>query len=267
MRKHLRFVVFLALGIGLCGLPAGAADKPPAGKTKLRVVVVVGGHGYDTKQFPKTFEGNDDIAFEIRDMKKKGAAGLFEDVTDWPYDVMVLFNFGQDPSEKERANFLKLMDRGVGLVILHHAIAGFPNWDEYEKILGAKYYLAPVEKDGVKYARSVWKEGVDIKVHVEDPNHPITKGVKDFTLHDETYTKWTYHPGNRLLLTTDNPLNNKQLAWVRTYRKSRVFFFQLGHGPGAFLDKSFQHVVAQGIRWCAGRLGEAPKAAASKENK
>lgn len=252
-------VVLLAGGLRSAEEAKSAAGDPK----KIRTVVVVGGHGYDKGRFPDAFAGNDDIGVDIREIKEKGKKGVFEDIENWPYDVMVLYSFGQQPSEAEKANFLKLLDRGVGLVILHHAIAGYPDWDEYEKILGAKYCLKPITRDGVEMPASIWKEGVEIKVHVEDANHPITKGMKNFSLVDETYGKWTWHPGSHVLLTTDTPQNTKQICWAKTYAKSRVVYLQLGHGPDAFVNKNYQRLVAQSIRWTAGRL-EDGKAKADK---
>jgi len=242
------------------GVLAAEEAKAPA---KLNVLVLTGGHGFDKAKFPEAFAGQADIGVEIRQVREKGKPGLFDDVSKWPYDVLALYNFNQKLSPAEQESFVKLLDRGVGLVVLHHAIAAYPNWDEYEKIAGCKYFLQPMERDGVKYERSIWKHDEDIPVHVEDANHPITKGLKDFVVNDETYGKWTYHPGSHVLLTTNHPRNTKQLAWVKTYRKSRVFFCQLGHGPGAFGNANFQRLVAQGIRWTAGRL-DAPQKAGAK---
>lgn len=242
-----------AVALDAAGSIQAAEDKPkpakPAeAKKKLRVLVVTGGHGYDKKRFPKTFDGHDDIEFKIQ------GGSPFENISNWEYDVMVLYNFKQKISETQRANFLKLLKDGMGLVVMHHAIAAYPGWREFEKIIGATYVLEAVERDGVKYARPVWKHGVDMKIHVEDASHPITKGLADFEVKDETYKKWVYHPGNHLLLSTENKLSNKQIAWARFYGKARVFFIQLGHGPHVFSDKSYRRVIAQAIRWSAGRL-------------
>jgi hypothetical protein len=43
---------------------------------------------------------------------------------------------------------------------------------------------------------------------------------------------------------------------VKTYDKAKVCYLQLGHGPQAFSDPNYQRLVAQAIRWTAGRLGE-----------
>ena len=199
MRNLNRFAPPALVALCLCLLagPIAAAEKAPAApapaQRKIKAVVLTGGHGYDKKAFPKPFEGHADIACEFT-APQKGKPGLFADVDKWAYDTIVLYNFRQKLSKAEQANFLKLLDRGVGLFILHHALAAYPDWKEYEKILGARYYLKPTEVNGVKHPRSIWKHDVDMKIHVADAGHAITKGMKDFVIHDETYGKWSYFP-------------------------------------------------------------------------
>ena len=246
--------LYLILAMAAGAVVLGPADRASAAEDskKLSVLVITGGHGYDKKTFPKTFAGQADIDFKIADGGKP-----FEDISKWSYDVMVLFNFNRKISETSRANFLKLLARGVGLVCMHHAVAAYPDWVEYEKIIGATYSLKKgLVRNGMKYMRPVWKHGVDFNVHIEDKSHPITKGMSDFKIHDESYKGWAHHPGSHVLLSTDQKLNNYRLAWTRFYgkNKSRVFFIQLGHGKEAFENKDFQQITARGIRWTAGRL-------------
>ena len=276
MNRRSASVLLAAVIVGLAAsaaLPAAAAKtaraeaktEQPAQAKKIRVLVITGGHGFDKKVFPKTFAGHDDIEITFSNAKK-GAPSVFEDISKWSYDVMVLFNFKQRISARQKANFITLLDRGVGLVVLHHAIAAYPDWVEYTKIIGATYVLKKgVVRDGVKYERPVWKHGVKMTIHVEDPTHPITAGLADHEILDESYKKWTYHKGNHLLLSTDCPLNNTQIAWTRTYSKARVFLHQLGHGPSIFSDKSYRTVIARAIRWTARRIGKADPAPAARK--
>jgi len=253
-------VLTLAMVVG--AVIFGPADRASAEGKKLNVAVIVGGHGYDKKAFPGVFEGHDDIDFKI-----VGRGKPFEDISKWDHDVMVLYNFNRRISETSRANFLKLLDRGVGLVCLHHAVAAYPGWIEYEKVIGATYSLKKgLVRNGMKYARPVWKHDVDFDVRIEDPNHPITKGMSDFKINDESYKGWVYHPGSHLLLSTDQKLNNYRLAWTRFYgrNKARVFFFQLGHGKHAFQNKDFKKITARGIRWAGGKLPAGPGADSRK---
>ncbi|MHC4249175.1 MAG: ThuA domain-containing protein [Planctomycetota bacterium] len=230
---------------------AGEAGKARGEGRKLRVIVVTGGHGYDRKTFPEAFKGADDAEVKIHHPGKKSSSTVFDDISGWKYDVIVLYNFRQKMSGKQRANFLALLERGVGLISMHHAIAAYPEWREYEGIIGATYVLKEQVRDGVKYARPKWKHDVDMDIHVETADHPITKGLEDFTINDETYTDWVYHEGNTLLLTTDHKLSNRQIAWTRRHGKANVFYIQLGHGKAAYRNKVFQEIVARGIRWAA----------------
>ncbi len=122
---------------------------------------------------------------DLHDLKDESE--VFEDIGDWPYDVLVLYNMSQKISEKRKKNFLALLDRGVGLVVLHHAIAAFNDWPEYWKIIGARYFLKDTGVDGKTIPASTYRHDVDIPCKIEDPAHPVTAGLKDFVVRDETY--------------------------------------------------------------------------------
>jgi type 1 glutamine amidotransferase len=235
-------LLLLALMMTAIGLSADARAEEP----KLRVLVVSGGHGFPVEPFREVFKGYPDMECTFVDEKIGGEA--FQDVDDFPYDAILLYNYMKQLSEKEQANFLKLMDRGVGLVILHHAIYGYRPWPEFQKIVGVTSWLSGA------------KDNVDFKIHVEDPNHPITKGLSDFAVTGEVYQGHGLDPKMHVLLSTDEPTNSKHVAWVHTYRKSRVCYFQLGHDAKAYGNKGFIEFLGQAIRWVAGRLpAAAPK--------
>jgi uncharacterized protein len=146
------------------------------------------------------------------------------------------------PNDKQQENFLKLLDKGVGLLVLHHAIYGYRPWPEFQKIVGVTSWLSGA------------KDGVDMKIHVEDAKHPITQGLSDFAITDEVYKGHGLDPKCHVLLTTDEPSNSKWIAWVHTYRKSPVCYFQLGHDAKAYSNPGFAAFLGRAIRWTAGRL-------------
>ncbi|MBM4019484.1 MAG: ThuA domain-containing protein [Planctomycetes bacterium] len=235
--------------------PAPAAGRPAAeagAARPLKAVVIAGGHGYPEKEFPKVFEGNADIACTFFTEKVGGEA--YDDISKWDYDAIALYNFNRKLTDAQQANLLKLLEKGVGLVVLHHAIAAYPDWPEWPKIFGARYYLKDVEEGGVKHARSGWKHDVDFKVRIADAAHPVTKGVADFAIHDETYCRFDVDPKVHVLLTTDEPTSEKNIGWTKTYAKARVCFIVLGHDEKAYASKEYRTLVAQAIRWTAGRL-------------
>lgn len=228
---------------------AAAGNTPIQPPKTLRVAVITGGHGFDEKEFPKLFAPDTDLAVSI--LTQKDDSEIFEDISAWPYDVIVLYNMGQRISEKRQANFLALLDRGVGLVALHHSVAAFQEWPEFQNIIGCHYYIDDKTVNGVTHSKSAWREGIDMKVAVADATHPVTQGVTDFSIHDEGYYQYTFDPGVHVLLTVDHPNSAKIVALAKTSRNANVCYIQPGHGPLIFTNPNYQRLVAQAIRWAA----------------
>jgi len=226
---------------------APPADLPP---TRIQAVVVTGGHGFDQEAFPKLFEG---APLNVEFAQQEDDSELFEDIADWPHDVIVLYNMGQRISETRRAHFRELLDNGVGLVVLHHAVAAYNKWPEYQKIIGTAYYLEDTTLDGATHPKSTYAHDVDFALHIEEPEHPVTRGVEDFTVHDETYNGMTYDAANKVLVTTDHATSERPIAWVRNYGPARVCVIQVGHGPHVFTDANYKKLVQQAIAWTARR--------------
>jgi type 1 glutamine amidotransferase len=250
-RLGLAALALCALGC-VCWVAAWAAEQP-AQAGKVKALLVTGGHGYDHDAFMKIFDA-EDLAVTPADPKL--GSGVFDTIDDWKYDTVLLYNFSQPINEKQQANFRKLLEKGVGLFILHHASAAYPDWPEYEAIMGGRFHLKEAEVNGVKRPASGARGDVDFKVHVEDPGHPITRGLADFDVHDETYCKCYISPKVHVLLTTDEKSSDRAVAWGQAYGKARVFYLQLGHDNRTYTNKSFRTLVAQGLRWTAGRLPE-----------
>jgi len=219
---------------------------------RLKVAVLTGGHGFEHDSFFTLFKGYDDI--EYVEVQLKDHSEIFEDISDWDYDVIVMYSMTQNISQKRKDNFKKLLNRGIGLVALHHNMGSFQSWPEFKKIIGGKYYLKPTEEDGVERRGSTYKHDMDINVHIADTSHPITRGMSDFQIHDETYNYCGFEKDNHLLLTTDHPDKNKSIAWVRRYGKAKVCGIQLGHDSAAYKNPNYRKLVARAIRWSAGRL-------------
>lgn len=230
--------------------PAASPEKQPKAGP-IRVVILVGGHGYDQKNFEAAWGGHDDIRCEIW---KPKPYTVFDDIAKFDYDVILMYNLTSGITDKQKANFLALLKRGVGLIVWHHALANCQNWPEFERIAGCKFWLGPGERSGKQVGRSGTGFG-QLKMHIADPNHPITKGMKDFEIYDETYNKQTFIEGIDVLVTTDHAKSDKQIAWALKYSGARVFGCQSGHDAKAWKNPGFQRLLANGIRWVARRIG------------
>jgi len=230
--------------MGLVSIQGMAA--PP-----LKVAVVTGGHDFDQNVFPALWKAIPDAECTI--LPQKDDSELFEDITNWPYDVIVLYNMSQRISETRRQHFIQLLDRGVGLVVLHHAVAAFQEWPEYPKIIGCQYFIEEKVVNGVKHPPSGYQHGLDFMVTIADPNHPVTQGLKDFQIHDETYNTYDFDPNVHVLLTTNHPQSARILGHAKTYANANVCYIQPGHGPDIFSLPPYQQLMAQAIRWAAKR--------------
>jgi hypothetical protein len=164
-----------------------------------------------------------------------------------------MYDFNQKISDEAKADFVARLKDGKGLVVLHHAIAAYPAWPEYWNIIGAHYYLAATNINGVAKARSAWKEGMRFRIQVPDSKHPVTRGMQDFDTHDETYKLFDVSAECHPLLTTDEPLSNKIIAWAKTYKGARVVYIQSGHDHFAYENPNYQQIVRQAIQWAAGK--------------
>ena len=214
---------------------------------QLRVLVLTGGHDFDKEPFYKMFADFDNT--EIDHVKIQKECTYFDDISRFNYDVIVFYNFRNQLSSKGQENLLKLCNKGIGLVMLHHAIAGFPEWPMWPKIVGAQYFLEDTEIEGKLWKRCTYKHGVTYHVTVDKSKSMVTTGLKDFEILDETYKGYRLESDNQILLTTDEPLSQKEIGWTRTFQKSKVCYIQLGHGINAFENLNYKQLLKQSIDW------------------
>ena len=238
-------LVMIALLLVMHGLPScNAAER------KIQVLVMTGGHGFEREAFFNVFKENQSI--EFTEAKHGKSADGYERKDLLRQDVVVLYDMPKTITDEQKENFLALTKKGVGLVVLHHALVSYQHWPEYERIVGGRY---PEEdgKGGVVTASVGYQHDVEVPVVIVAKNHPITEGVSDFTIKDEIY--WGFRVGADVtpLITTTHPKSGKPLGWTRQEEKSRVVYLQLGHGPSAYENANYRRLLAQAIRWAAKR--------------
>jgi type 1 glutamine amidotransferase len=245
MKSLVHYLVIATLtALCICGARAAETEK-------IRVLLVTGGHGFEHKQFFQLFETNSEIT--VRAIDHTNMASWLKAGAANNYDVIVLYDMGKDISDEMKNDFIARLKDGKGLVVLHHAICSYQNWPEYRRIVGGRYYLDKDVVDGVQKESSSYLHGQRFEIHVADPNHPVTDGVHDFEIHDETYKGFDCTSDVHPLLTTDDPESSKVIAWSKTYEKARVVFIQSGHDHNAWDNPNYQRLVRQAIRWTYNR--------------
>jgi hypothetical protein len=247
MRRPTCLILTLAVAVA-----AGAAfAQQPAEQGKIRILLTSGGHGFEAEPFYAAFDAMPDVEYAKAELPKD--AGLLKPGLEKQFDCIVMYDMVRGIEPDQQQAFVKLLQNGIGVVSLHHNLGAHRDWDEFRKIIGGKFCLKDQVIDGREYKQTPWSHGEDLEITVADKKHPITRGVEDFEIHDETYGKFYTAPGIQVLLTTDHPKNNREVAWTTSYGKSRVAYVMLGHDGHAYRNPNFRKLVHQSIRWAVGR--------------
>lgn len=228
----------------------GKVDLPteislnPKNADALRVLVVTGGHDHESSFYgifdhDRRFRVNVDphpVAFR-RDIRQD-------------YDVLVLYDSVQELPEVQKKNLRAFAESGKGIVVLHHAIVDFQDWEWWwREVMGGLYVLKPFGGMGA----SSYQHDVELKV-VPVGNHPVVRGLPPMRIWDETYKNVWRNPRSEVFLEAEHPTSDKAIGWISPYEKSKVIYVQLGHGREAHENPWYRKLVHNAILWSAGRL-------------
>ena len=257
------FAVFLML----IRLPC-PAEETPKEPEKIRALFLYGGHDFDEKAMFAMLDSFTDVTYDKAEMPK--ALDLFRPGLEKKYDCLLMYDSFKFPFTKEQTDgFKALLDKGIGLLVLHHSTWGFNGWEDFANISGAQHFHKNgYTVNGKECVQSIWAHDQDIRVKVADKNHPIMEGVDpEFTIVDETYGKGYIHPGIHVLWTTDHPKSEREIAWTWKYGKSPVFTTLQGHDARAYENPNFRRTVHQAIRWTVAELRKEKAVSTSTEKK
>lgn len=232
----------------LCGTLAATAASSSAAEP-LRVLLTYGGHGFEEGPFFAMFDGLEGIRYTKAPLPE--SADLLKPGLEKQYDAIVMYDMAAGFTAEQQKAFVALLNTGIGVVSLHHNLGAHRTWDEFTRIIGGRYVFQEVTLEGREYRPSTYSHGENLKVTVADPQHPITQGLQEFEIHDETYGGYYTASDVHVLLKTDHPKNDPELAWTKTYGKSRVFYLMLGHDRHAWQHPAYPQLLQQGIRWVA----------------
>jgi uncharacterized protein len=238
-----RFCSILFALIIVCNL---SAANPPA--KPIRILVITGGHDYKVEQFNQMLSNlGENITYQIAELP--AAYEMFLPENRSRYDVLVFYHMWQQITE-EQANVLSdCIKQGKPLVALHHSICAYDDWPEYYNIIGGKYFHKPTTVNGKLYPACSYIHDLHFKVKIADVDNPVTKGIKDFEIFDETYKGYYVEAGVTPLLTTDEPSSAPVIGWTKNYGKARIVTIQSGHDVPTFENSDFRILLKQAIEW------------------
>lgn len=209
-----------------------------------KILIVTGGKVVDKENFYNLFE-----SFSYDTTSKPLAFQLFDlDKID-NYKAIVFYDTYQPITEEQKESFMNIFEKGIGVLFLHHSLVSHQEWNEYEKIVGGRYFHQVWVDNEKKYGPSTYKHDQDFLVEIIDRNHPVTKGLDNFQIHDETYLNYRVLPKVRPLLRTNYRESGEILGWTHTYKNSKVVYIMMGHDKNAFGNISFKRLVENSINY------------------
>ena len=260
----------------------------------LNVLVAVKGHPFDRTAFGAIFDEMEGVSAAIVD--QPAAARLMTPEGMAGFDALVLYDMpGIDfraaggprfvePPEAVKTGLVAMLDAGVPVVALHHAIAGWPAWPEYADILGGRFLYQPSELRGRARLDSGYRHDVAYEAVAAAPGHPILEGLPErvafndelylFEVFDDAVTPllraqyaflkqgfysaaqavagkmfsnegWNHSPGSNLI------------GWTRQARNSPLVYLQPGDGPATYDNPHYRRLLHNAIVWAVAQGGAA----------
>jgi type 1 glutamine amidotransferase len=244
---------------------------------KLRVLIIDGqnNHKWDitTPVLKHALESSDAFTVEVSTTPPKGSAT--EAWRGWNPDfngyVAIISNYNGEPwPETVRSSFDQYVKNGGGFVSIHAANNSFPEWKEYNQMIGVGGWGGRNEasgpwlyvKDGKLFRDASKGSGGahgpqhEFIVEIQNSEHPITKGLPKRWLHakDELYSRLRGPAENIEILSasvSDLTAVKEPNLMVLQYGKGRVFHTTLGHADYSMLDHGFYETLQRGTEWAA----------------
>jgi len=186
------------------------------------------------------------------------------------YAVVVSNYNGETWPEEVRRSFVDYVKNGGGFVSYHAANNAFPDWPEYNAMIGLGGWGGRNEKSGpyLRLRGMLWTRDLtagpggghgpqhEFVVEVREPQHPIVRGLPARWLHakDELYHGLRGPAENVTVLASALSAATKEqepMLMVIPFGQGRVFHTTLGHAIEAVNGLGFQVTLARGTEWAA----------------
>ncbi len=245
MRTRIGFLLLALCVVIVAGSCAKMAGPNKGSPNALRVAVVTGGHAFDVPDFYRLFRELPGIDAYPQHIEHFGSSS--EKVRD-AYDVVLFFGMERGGPPEEGPHFAgdpkaaleRVVEQGQGVVVLHHALLAWEEWDFWDQVTG-------YSERNFRY-----KPELKLTIEVADDKHAVTQGFDGFETVDEGYVLHGKHDGQgTILLTTQHDDAMEEVAWAREHGNSRVFCLSLGDNKTAWGNAGFREILRRGIVWTA----------------
>lgn len=254
--------------------------------TTPNILLVTKGHPFERDAFFSMF---DNLDINWTHVEQPAAREFFNTELAADYDAIVMYDmpgiqFGESgpimetPSERYKNSFLNLLEAGKGMVFMHHAIAGWPAWEEYAEIVGGRFLYLTDTLRGTSRSDSGYRHKVEHTLSTLE-THPVTHGLPaTFSMTDELYLSEVFTDNIQPLLASDydftrdnfysatkavrdgkmfdnegweHPDGSNVVGWVKHYRNSPIAYLQGGDDSEAYSCSNYRQLLQNAIHWAA----------------
>lgn len=270
----------LALRAACVAVVTFAATSASFAAEPLKLLLVDGQNNHDWKRtspvlksfLEKTGRFTVDVATSPPAKAEAGAWDAFR--PEFAKYAAVVSNYNGElwPKPVQKA-LEEYVEKGGGLVIVHAANNAFPDWPEFNRMIGLGWrgpQFGPrvtVDDDGnVVRTEKGMGPGAghgsqhEFSVVTRDRVHPVMMGLPTQWLHakDELYHGQRGPAADMHLLATAYSAKStggtdahEPMVWWIPYGKGKVFTTVMGHGDYSMKCVGFQTIVARGCEWVA----------------
>jgi hypothetical protein len=154
--------------------------------------------------------------------------------------IVPVWTMGQISDAQEKG-LCDAVAAGVGLAGWHGTMCdSFRNSTNYQWMTGGQWVAHP---GGLKPAYDI---------HIDDRDHPITRGLRDFTLRNSEQYYMHVDPSNHVLATTTFDDGVVMPAvWTRQWGQGRVAYASFGHTNQDFDVPEARTIVQRAMLWAS----------------
>jgi len=258
----------------------------------LNVLVVTKGHAYDYNGFHAIFDESPELSATF--VEQPAAQVVLRPENVAPYDAVLFYDMCGIPRDRGSrgeaqppadyaASIEALLEKGVGLMLINHALVQWPEWPLWREISGTTFRLTAGEVDGRQVPGSGYCGGRTKhpdgrhRLTPATPGHPVSKGLEGgFELVDEIYlrTPLPRSPDVVPLFRSDYPFTDDHfnppplapaeeqaawrhppgddvVVWAKRTRNSPVVACEPGDGPPAYSAPGFRRLLINALSWVA----------------
>jgi type 1 glutamine amidotransferase len=276
MKLHSIFALSVSFGIII--FSTTVSSKTMAAE-KLRALIIDGQNNHDWKTttplLVKALEssGRFQVKVETTPAAGQDMSSFRPEFTN--FDVIVSNYNGEPWSKQTERDFEAYVRGGGGFVTVHAANNAFPDWSEYNRMIGLGGWGGRTEKHGpyvfLNGAGAVTKDNSvgygghhgpqhEFQIRTRDAKHPIMRGLPEVWMHtkDELYDSLRGPGAGLHILATAysapeyaGTSRHEPMLMTLDYGHGRIFHTVLGHADYSMNCLGFLTTLQRGAEWAA----------------